>query len=88
MSWYRVVVEKLEQAAIFEKVSIVGAKVRASIDETTFLDIHYDPVTGSYSYALIERGGEIGEWCIAYGGWTMKIEERRVVCRSNSMLAR
>jgi hypothetical protein len=54
MSWYRAVIKKLKQAGIFAEVNIVGAKVRAVIDETTFLDIHYDPTTGSHSYALID----------------------------------
>ena len=54
MSWYRAVIEKLTRVGIFEEVSIVGAKIRAGIDETTFLDIYYDPTTQSYSYALID----------------------------------
>ena len=54
MSWYRSVIEKLIQAGIFDEVRIVGAKIRASIDVTTFVDIHYDPATQSYSYALID----------------------------------
>lgn len=54
MSWYRTVVQKLKQAGIFEEVAIIGTKVRASIDETTFLDIYHDPTTKGYSYALID----------------------------------
>jgi len=34
----------------------VGAKVRATVDAARFLDIHYDPTTGSYSYAFIDLG--------------------------------
>ena len=49
MSWYRAVIKKLKQAGPFAEVNIVGAKVRATIDETTFLDIYYDPTAGSYS---------------------------------------
>lgn len=54
MSWYSRVKQKLEQANIFREVKIVGAKIRAEIDETTFLDIYYDPVSKGYSYALID----------------------------------
>ena len=54
MSWYKIALRKLEKAGIFAEVRIVGAKIRAAIDETTFLDIHYDPTTTSYSYALID----------------------------------
>ncbi len=35
-------------------MSLTGAKVRAVIDDARFLDIHYDPTTKSYSYALID----------------------------------
>jgi len=54
MSWYKSVLQKLEEAGIFAEVKVIGAKVRAVVDETTFLDIHYDPTTKSYSYALID----------------------------------
>jgi hypothetical protein len=54
MSWYKIVLQKLEKAGIFAEVRIIGAKIRANIDETIFLDIHYDPITTSYSYALID----------------------------------
>lgn len=54
MAWYKVVLGELAASAIFAEVKMVGAKVRATIDETTFLDIHYDPTTTSYSYALID----------------------------------
>ena len=46
--------QRLRESDLFVKVIIVGAKVRASLSETMFLDIHYDPTTGSYSYALID----------------------------------
>jgi hypothetical protein len=36
MSWYRAVIKKLKQAGIFAEVNIVGAKVRAAIDETNY----------------------------------------------------
>ena len=56
MVWPRVVLRKLETSGLFSEVSLVGAKVRAVIDEARFLDIHYDPTTTSYSYALIDLG--------------------------------
>ena len=54
MSWYKIVLRKLDSAGIFSEVRMIGAKIRATIDQTTFLDIHYDPTTTSYSYALID----------------------------------
>jgi len=51
--WYKEVIEKLLASGLFAEVGLLGAKVRASLDETRFLDIHYDPTTRSYSYALI-----------------------------------
>jgi len=52
--WYKEVIEKLLASGLFSEVSLLGAKVRASLDETRFLDLHYDPTTQSYSYALID----------------------------------
>jgi hypothetical protein len=52
--WYKEVIEKLLASGLFTEVSLLGAKVRASLDETRFLDVHYDPNTQSYSYALID----------------------------------
>jgi hypothetical protein len=52
--WYKEVIEKLLASGLFSEVSLRGAKVRASLDETRFLDVHYDPTTQSYSYALID----------------------------------
>lgn len=54
MSWYKGVIRRLVEAQLFVDVGLVGAKVRAMIDEMTFLDVHYDPTSGSYSYALID----------------------------------
>ena len=51
---HRAVVEKLQESGLFREVSLVGAKVRALLDDTRFLDIHFDPTTRSYSYALID----------------------------------
>lgn len=52
--WHRRVVELLRESGVLADVTLVGAKIRASFGETLFLDIHYDPTTGSYSYALID----------------------------------
>lgn len=46
--------EKLQASGLFSEVTLVGAKVRASLDDTRFLDIHFDPMAHSYSYALID----------------------------------
>jgi hypothetical protein len=54
MIWHGIVREKLRASGLFVEVSLIGAKVRATLSETLFLDIHYDPTTGSYSYALID----------------------------------
>jgi len=56
MLWHKVVLRRLEASGLFSEVGLVGAKVRAVIDEARFLDIHYDPTTKSYSYALIDLG--------------------------------
>lgn len=53
-TWYKGVIGKLRASGLFSGVSPVGAKVRASLDETRFLDIHFDPTTRGYSYALID----------------------------------
>jgi len=52
--WHKLVRDKLLASRLFRDVNLVGAKVRATLDEVQFLDIHYDPTTGSYSYALID----------------------------------
>jgi hypothetical protein len=54
MAWHSRVMELLLHSGLFGDVQLVGAKVRASIDDTRFLDIHYDPTTHSYSYAVID----------------------------------
>ena len=46
----------MRASGLFSEVNLVGAKIRASVDETRFLDIHFDPTTLSYSYALIDLG--------------------------------
>jgi hypothetical protein len=52
--WYKAVIEKLRNSGLFSEVNLVGAKVRASVDEACFLDIHLDPTAQSYSHALID----------------------------------
>ena len=54
MAWHKSVVFRLEASGLFRDVALVGGKVRASINATNFLDIHFDPRTRSYSYALID----------------------------------
>jgi len=54
--WYNEVIDKLLASELFSEVTLLGAKVRASFDETRFLDVHYDPTTQSCSYALIDLG--------------------------------
>jgi hypothetical protein len=56
MIWHKPVLKRLETSRLFSRVSLVGAKVRAVVDEARFLDLHYDPTTGSYSYAFIDLG--------------------------------
>jgi len=53
-TWHKAVSEKLRACGLFNEVSLVGAKIRAVLDDTRFLDIHLDPTTQSYSYALID----------------------------------
>jgi len=52
--WHGPILIKLRKSDLFVNVGLTGAKVRAFVTETLFLDIHYDPTTGSYSYALID----------------------------------
>lgn len=59
--WYKEVIDKLVDSGLFSEVNLVGAKIRASLDETRFLDLHYDPTFHGYSYALIDLG-------LPYGG--------------------
>lgn len=54
MTWHGPVVKRLRESSLFADVSLTGAKVRASLSETLFLDIHFNPSTGSCSYALID----------------------------------
>jgi hypothetical protein len=54
MIWYQEVIQQLNVTELFKECQIIGAKVRAMINETMFLDIYYDPTTKSYSYSLID----------------------------------
>ena len=54
-SWYQQVRTRLESSAIFVRIEVIGAKVRAFIREELYVDIYYDPTTSSYSYALIDQ---------------------------------
>lgn len=53
MIWHTTVVRQLRESGLFSDVQLQGGKVRATLDAARFLDIHYDPSSGSYSYALI-----------------------------------
>jgi len=52
--WHIAVIRQLERSGLFTEVQLSGGKIRAQLTETRFLDIHYDPTTRSYSYALID----------------------------------
>jgi len=54
--WYKAVMEKLQASGLFSETNLVGAKIRAAIDDTRFLDIHFDPISRGYSYAVIDYG--------------------------------
>jgi hypothetical protein len=52
--WYGPVLQRLRRSGLFVEVTLIGAKIRASLSGTMFLDIHFDPISGSYSYALVD----------------------------------
>lgn len=54
MAWHTAVLDQLRASRLFMGVELTGGKVRASLSLTRFLDIHFDPVSHSYSYALID----------------------------------
>jgi hypothetical protein len=54
MSWQTGVLQNIRESNLFVDVHLVGGKIRATIDSSRFLDIHYDPTSKSYSYALID----------------------------------
>ncbi len=53
-AWYAPVIRILRQSGLFTEVHLQGGKVRAVLSDSRFLDIHFDPTTSSYSYALID----------------------------------
>jgi len=52
--WHASIVRTLRESGLFSSVQLAGGKVRAFLSQTRFLDIHFDPTTNSYSYALID----------------------------------
>ncbi len=52
--WYASVKAKLERSRLFRRVDVLGAKIRAHLTDDLFLDLYYDPTSGSYSYALVD----------------------------------
>ena len=52
--WHASIVRILRECGLFADVQLIGGKVRAFLTATRFLDIHFDPTTDSYSYALID----------------------------------
>lgn len=52
--WHKAVRENLRDCGLFSEITLIGAKVRAILTDTQFVDIHFDPTTRSYSYALID----------------------------------
>jgi hypothetical protein len=52
--WHASIVRVLRESGLFTDVQLAGGKVRAFLSQARFLDIHFDPTSGSYSYALID----------------------------------
>ncbi|OGO73878.1 MAG: hypothetical protein COS37_04020 [Anaerolineae bacterium CG03_land_8_20_14_0_80_58_20] len=52
--WHASIVRILRESGLFSNVELMGGKVRAFLNLTQFLDIHFDPTTTSYSYAVID----------------------------------
>lgn len=52
--WHAQIIRVLRESGLFSEVQPIGAKVRAFLSPTLFLDIHFDPTTQSYSYAVID----------------------------------
>jgi hypothetical protein len=53
-AWHASVIRQLQANKLFASVQLTGGKVRALLTDTLFLDIHFDPTTNSYSYAVID----------------------------------
>ncbi len=54
MIWHALVLGILRECGIFSAIKLQGGKIRANIDPSRFLDIHFDPGSHSYSYAFID----------------------------------
>ncbi len=54
MIWHAPVLSLLRESGLFREVRMEGAKVRATLGDNRFLDIHFDPESRSYSYAFID----------------------------------
>lgn len=52
--WHASIIRILRDSGLFSDVQLTGGKVRAFLSATRILDIHFDPTTQSYSYALID----------------------------------
>lgn len=52
--WHASILRILRKSGLFSSVQLSGGKVRAFLAPTRFLDVHFDPTTNSYSYALID----------------------------------
>lgn len=52
--WHASIIRILRESGLFSDAQLMGGKVRAFLSATRFLDIHFDPTTDSYSYALID----------------------------------
>ena len=52
--WHASVVRLLRESGLFADVQLIGGKARALLTAARFLDVHFDPTTNSYSYALID----------------------------------
>ena len=51
--WHASIIRILRESGLFLEVKLAGGKVRAILGATRFLDIHFDPTSKSYSYAVI-----------------------------------
>lgn len=52
--WHASIIRILLESKVFLEVQLSGGKVHDLLSATLFLDIHFDPTTHSYSYAVID----------------------------------
>jgi hypothetical protein len=52
--WHASIIRILRESGLFSDIQLSGGKVRAFLTATLFLDIHFDPISKSYSYAVID----------------------------------